>query len=335
MATVIEQVAFVAELLEFLPENEPGMGTVRLKSWLENSSYSFQYRQLQRYLLELEEGGWVARTTDGRADFWLRRHRGTQMLTMSRERAFALQLIQNKLQHVMPAQILTALKEEFKLAADKLSQHHQHDKAWMGKLADAPPLLSAPDIHPDVFSEISKALLEEKWLNVSYCSRNQQNKTSLRQLMPLGLVSREGVYYLVAQTREHDAVRQFRLDRISLPQTLDEPFTPPADFKLVDYLDGGSLNYPNGGQIALVLQMKKQVAEHLYETKLAGDQQIISLNNDWVRVSATVQQSQRLIWWILGLGGNVVLESPESLRQEIKEKLEEACLHYKSEVCSV
>lgn len=315
MAGIVEQINFISLLLDFLPSHAPGFDKARLQAWLENQSQPISYRQLLRYLDDLEQVGWVQREKSGKNDLWVRIHRGTHLLSISRERAFALQLIQHKLRHLMPPQLLQALAEEFRLAHDKLSLHCPHERQWLGKIGEVPSLLTPPEFHEGIFGVITEALLEDKWLEANY--RNKDGEENLRRILPLGIASRDGVYYLIGRNPASDETRQFRIDRIISATMTDQPFTYPADFKLVDYMDDGFFNYPHGGKIKLIARIHKLPARHLQDTPLASDQIIEQIDENWLRLSATVQDSQRLHWWILGFGDQIVVESPIELRNEI------------------
>ncbi|WP_169721092.1 helix-turn-helix transcriptional regulator [Chitinibacter tainanensis] len=316
MSSVVAQVELVARLLEALPEKQPGFNNARLCAWLSSCALEMSLRQLQRYLCDLEQVGWVSRERHGKEDRWIRVHRGTKLIGFSRERAFALQLIQHKLQHLVPEQILNALKEEFQLASDTLRIHYPNERNWMGKIGEVPPLLQPANIPISVFGVVAEALLENKWLLVDYT--NKQDLRRERKLMPLAIASKDGIYYLIARYGDSVENRQFRIDRIHCAQMLDEQFIPPDDFQLQDYLDEGFFNYPTGQVIELELIMDVAAAYHLSATPLSENQMLVTLGDGKVLVKAAVRESQRLIWWILGFGDLVRVIAPVDLAAKIE-----------------
>lgn len=326
MASMVEQVEFVAQLLEALPDKQPGANNARLSAWLSSCTNGISLRQLQRYLCDLEQVGWVSRERRGREDRWVRVHRGTKLIGFSRERAFALQLIQHKLQHLVPEQICSALKEEFQLASDALRLHYPNERSWMGKIGEVPPLLLPAIISMPVFGVVAEALLENKLLLIDYS--NKQDDRRERQVTPLALANKDGVYYLIARYLESLENRQFRMDRIHHAIMLDESFTPPSDFQLQDYLDQGFFNYPNGELIQLELIIDQSVAHHLDATPLSKDQTVVFYSDNQVLLKATVTYSQRLVWWILGLGATVTVLNPPSLALKIRDSLADALKKY-------
>jgi predicted DNA-binding transcriptional regulator YafY len=53
-----------------------------------------------------------------------------------------------------------------------------------------------------------------------------------RPIGPLGFVSAQGRWYLIAVQERDDALRVFRCDRIEAVEPTDRPFVPPATFDL-------------------------------------------------------------------------------------------------------
>ncbi len=329
MANIVEQISFISLLLDALPSQAPGFDKTRLLNWLDQRPDPISYRQLQRYLEDLETVGWVKREKSGKNDLWIRVHRGTKLIDITRERAFSLQLIQQKLHHLMPPQLLQALAEEFKLAHEKLSQHCPHERQWLGKIGEAPALLMSPEFGDGVFNVLTEALLEDKWLDVDYV--NKDGKGGVRRIMPLGVASKDGVYYLIGRYTTDTQNRQFRIDRIVSAVMTDDPFNYPEDFRLIDYMDEGFFNYPSGGKISLVMRIHRLSARHLQDTPLSEDQQLSRIDDDWMRLTATVQDSQRLHWWILGFGDQIVVESPVELREIIMEHVANLAKSYGTE----
>jgi predicted DNA-binding transcriptional regulator YafY len=314
MVGVVEQVQFIEQILDLLPEKKPGYDKARLESALLSSGLPIKYRQLQRYLESLEAARWVERTTEGKSALWTRIYVGTKLRNMTVERALVLEFIQHKLWHLLPLQISQALNEDFRLAQEKLKQNK--GRAWIGKIVEAPSLLSPARVEEGVFEVVSGALLQNKWLEIDYIRRDDVRAS--RRLMPLALVSKDGLYYLVGRYADKPDNLQFRLDRIKSALCLGELFSPPADFHLSDYLDQGAFNYSAGNDLKLVLALDLDTAYHLRETPLSDDQQIIEayLDNK-VLLKATVADSQKLRWWLLGLGTGAVVLQPDALRMEI------------------
>ena len=66
----------------------------------------------------------------------------------------------------------------------------------------------------------------------------------------------------------------------------------------------------------MVVRFTLGAAEHLLETRLSLNQQIVPDQAGWVRLQATVPNTAQLRWWLMGFGEGVEVLEPASLRQE-------------------
>jgi predicted DNA-binding transcriptional regulator YafY len=84
-------------------------------------------------------------------------------------------------------------------------------------------------------SEQLRVLREAAWsdrrVRIEY--RDRTGKSSTRELDPMGLVSKAGVWYVVG--RHDETYRTFRVDRIAAVETRSERFERPPDFDLDAY----------------------------------------------------------------------------------------------------
>ncbi len=67
----------------------------------------------------------------------------------------------------------------------------------------------------------------------------------------------------------------------------------------------------------------------MQETRLSEDQKIEDLgDHEWVRVTASVLNTQQLRWWLLGFGAYVQVLEPLELREEFSHVSEEMARLY-------
>jgi predicted DNA-binding transcriptional regulator YafY len=110
------------------------------------------------------------------------------------------------------------LAEVHQRAADKSrSRIHLDQRRWN---QPEPPIV--------LLATLRRAVWDDRRLRIRYEDRNR--KASTRSVDPLGLVSKAGVWYLVA--RYQGELRSFRVDRVRGAQELPERFERPADFDL-------------------------------------------------------------------------------------------------------
>jgi predicted DNA-binding transcriptional regulator YafY len=84
-----------------------------------------------------------------------------------------------------------------------------------------------------------------------------------------------------------------------------------------------------GGAMVLRVIFDRGVAAHLAETPLSSDQRIKDLNEDEVMVTATVQDTQQLEWWLRAFGDCAEVVAPKALRNRMKTTLTRAAARYR------
>ena len=119
--------------------------------------------------------------------------------------------------------LVRALPEPFRERAEAASAAVVHDTAsWSGVRAERP----AP-VHLDV---VQGAVIAGRQIVIGYVARDGPATT--RTVQPLGLATKSGSWYLVAETEA--GRRTFRVDRIQSVEVTDEPVVRPAGFELAD-----------------------------------------------------------------------------------------------------
>lgn len=83
----------------------------------------------------------------------------------------------------------------------------------------------------ELLTALRRAIWDDRRISVEYEDRNR--KASTRTIDPLGLVSKAGVWYLVA--RSNGEMRSFRVERIVRAEELAERFERPIEFDLERY----------------------------------------------------------------------------------------------------
>jgi len=106
---------------------------------------------------------------------------------------------------------------------------------------------------------------------------------------------------------------------------LDAAAEKPADFHLQDYINTGAFEFGGPTPITLVAWVNDNLARLLTETPLSEDMELEAIGSpdDGYRLSATVNDSWELRWWILSQAGALKVESPEELQADILGRLRE------------
>lgn len=313
------------DTLAALPAYPIKLSTTQILQRLQGKGHKATLRTLQRDLNDLSGHYPDIVKLEGKPAQWGWRD-GAPVLFLSPmglPQALAFDLFAREFAPVMPPELQALLKPWLQEAGCKLaSAPREHASQWAKKIAihhDGPPLLPARP-WPATWAQVSQALFEGKQIKAQYrAAQKPEAKTCV--LNPLGLVRRSLVSYLVATFDGHHDPRILALHRLGNVQVLDEPAQVPIGFDLNAYLSQDRLNIGSGRTLALELHLTRGAAEHLHDTPLSQDQTIEDLPEQaqWVGVRATVNESPRLVWWILGFGKRARVIGPESLVKQVDE----------------
>lgn len=233
--------------------------------------------------------------------------------------ALTLELAHEHLANLLPASLLDTLAPYFKCAEGVLSSGDGVKKLanWRKKVAivSASQPLIPPNYPEEIIEAVHSALLADQQLEISYTSR-EHSEPKTYPAHPLGIVQRGAVTYLVATLYNYTDIRLFAVHRIQAALVLNQPSNTPEGFDLKHFISQGALGFEENGLIKLVVRITLSAAEHLWETPLSLNQQIVPDQAGWLRLQATVPDTAQLRWWLMGFGEGVEVLEPASLRQE-------------------
>ncbi len=304
---------------------------------LNDASYDVSVRTVQRDLKELSEIFPIELNDKNMRDYGWRWIKGANLDIpgMSVPEALAMRLVETHLKQLLPASMLDGLSGVFSLAQSKLDkvekQNNNHSKDWLNKVRVVPPAqpLLPPVVNEAVQAAIYQGLLADKQLTARYQSASSDQPKDY-VLHPLGLIMRGAVTYLVASAWDYDEARLYALHRFSQVEILDAAAKTPEGFNLDAAIASGLADFANQGEpIKLEIRCADWVAAHLAETPLSADQKAEPEVDDWVRITATVNDTWQLRWWLMGQGDGVEVCAPENLRLKISTSLEEALRQYR------
>ena len=179
--------------------------------------------------------------------------------------------------------------------------------------------MEPPAVPANVQDAVYTALMENRKVEVVYRAKASTGAKPI-VLNPLGIVVREGVFYLVATSWNYEDVRQYVLHRMSEAKLLDEPARAIADFSLAAYIENQSgFSYPGSdGTPHIRALFDSGAGIHLTESRLGVGHRTTDQADGRLLVEAAVPDTTDLRWWLLGFGSAVEVLEPESLRLEIR-----------------
>lgn len=242
---------------------------------------------------------------------WKERGQGLSLPTLTEQESLLLALAEEHLRHLLPASLMKSMSGFFQQAHRRLHSPDGSDlgREWLGKVRvvnQTQPLLP-PKLVPGVFEIVSQALYTNRWLNLVY--RNAERKQSAIRVMPLGLAQQGSRLYLVCRYEHFENERSLALHRIVKADISAEEFCRPKNFKLERYDADGRFGFGEGESIKLTLLIDKGPGQHLLETPLSTDQQVLDKGNR-LQITATVVKTSQLKWWLRGFGKEVTILEP-------------------------
>ncbi len=222
------------------------------------------------------------------------------------QQSLGLLLMERELGTSLPRTVRDALAPWFAASRKRLAAQGGSKAArWSKKLAFKPlgPPLLPPAESPGVLDTVNEALFTERPLLIEY-RRAYRDDYRAERLHPLGLVRTGLVTYLVACFDGYTDPRTLALHRMRRVKIdKDGELQGPPKFDLTAFLNAGALDFGNRGPVRLRLRMQRDAAAHLHDTPLSRDQRVTTAGDgEHVIVEATVNDSDRLEWWIRGFG---------------------------------
>lgn len=230
------------------------------------------------------------------------------------QEALLLTLAEQQLAKLLPARLMRSMDSIFDQARHQLTDLiHPDDKAaakarlereWLHKvrvLSTSQPLLP-PKIDAEVFQQVSNALYENKWLDISY--KNASGYEKSYKIMPLGLVQQGPRMYLACRFDGYDNNRSLALHRMISAKASTLTFDRPSEFDLQQLNDDLVFSEEAPKTIRLSFRIDKSNGLHIVECPLSADQQVVVLE-DGYEITATVVDTDVLDRWLTGFGDGV------------------------------
>jgi len=308
------------QMLRLIPRKPSKMATTEIKQHLEEEGFKVTQRTIQRDLVTFS--GIFPLVCDDRDKpygwSWVSDANVMDIPGMDSHTALAFYLAKEHLQPLLPIATVSHLKPHF-AAAKAVLDHVNNDSgapAWKDKVRvlHKGASLIKPSIHEAVQNSVYEALLLNRKIKMTYRSRT---KKSCREytINPLGLVIKDGIFYLVCTYHGYDDYRLLTLHRMQSAEKLDIPSDIPKGFNLDEYIKSGELEFGVGERIKLRAKVSSRVASHLKECMLDQNQVLRVIEGERWLLEAKVLDTSEFRWWLTGFGAEVEVLEPVKLRQ--------------------
>jgi predicted DNA-binding transcriptional regulator YafY len=205
--------------------------------------------------------------------------------------------------------VLAALPPELRARASRINQRFHLDAPGWFQVSESAPHLQT----------LSTAVWEDRCLHISY--RRRDSQVVERDIEPLGLVLKGGVWYLVAGGSGQP--RTYRATRIEAARTLDQRFSRPDGFDLGEYWSASIATYEGSfDRLEVVLRVHPRRLEFLSE--IVGPRAMASATRlreadaeGWPTMRIRMEWPEDVHRQLLRLGPDVEVLEPPELRAKI------------------
>ncbi len=167
---------------------------------------------------------------------------------------------------------------------------------------------------PEQIPQLIEAVSLRSAITFEYLSEDM--KSQVRNLLPYRLSNTRGYWYLIGKDVDRQAIRTFRVDRISSSISLQGR---PAAYEVdSDALIAEEAKYLGEMKKARIAVRKGKAPQ------LRSGAFIQEKNSDWDLVELEYRSEENLIQRVLWYGTDAVVEEPEYLRESIISRLEKA-----------
>lgn len=333
------------QLLKLLPSDGSGITASQLaERYASNEGLpaeagkSSLLRKIQRDLDTLLTLDLVECNDKGKPFGW-KQQRKTFFATMTATEALFLNLAEAAIKPLIPASLLTPLHPAFAKAREVLSDSNKATSRLSRRITSINPSpLISPDINGEFLEVIFQAIQQQKILTIDYL-RPMTTDIKSYQLNPLGIFQHAPSIYLYAINEGYDNGIFFALHRIKSAR-LTTLSASKSSIDINDLKQAGRLRFGNQGRIELVLATSAHTASLLAETPLAPDQTIeraagadagsTAATTHPYRVSATVDDSWDLLFWLMSQGSKLEVLEPPALRARIHADIRAALAQYQT-----
>lgn len=150
---------------------------------------------------------------------------------------------------------------------------------------------------------------------------------------PYCLIWRQDKYYLIGNYGQYRKLSYYRLDRIRDLSVTDEPVLPlrellgdNADLQLREFVARNIYNY-SGVQTHVTIRSTAYMIDTFIDY-FGKDISIMQEDDKYVQVTVPAADGRGLYYWLMQYGENVEVLSPESVRNEVIERLSHVCRKY-------
>lgn len=181
----------------------------------------------------------------------------------------------------------------------------------------------------ELIDDLQRAIEDRRLTVVTYQSLRSTEPVTYYDLHPYGLAWHKHALYLIAWSLDHQAIRTFKVDRISSVETERLQFKRPADFDLQDYLAHSfGIIQSDEPPRRVVVRFAPAVARILEEKRFHPSQKLTSESTGHVLASYQLSSFEEFQSFVLSFGPLAEVLEPADLRDRLITSLRDSLANY-------
>lgn len=287
---------------------------------------------IQKDLADLKSGDTLGMPAPIEYDTKSKKHRYTDSfdlfsnLTLTDEEIQAFKIIKNSLELYRDHGIF----QNFTNAIDKVLDTIQLNASQISDHAiiqsDDPPFIRGAQFLPIIVEAIESSLA----VRFSYRKFGETDETN-RVIDPYLIKEYRGRWYLVGWSRKQNRMSIFGIDRMQFLEVTGNRFKRKKGFSPIDYFQYAmGITVPPGKPVMIKIQVSRKAGEYLQALPIHSSQKALKEDDQTMTFSMKVYKTHELFQFLLGMGNDVHVISPVSVRNELLRRHKEAINLYNS-----
>ena len=313
----------IAFLLKYLYENtdmDHPVSSVQLRSVMKDNGFAADPRTIRRDAQILEDSGFDIIITE-QSGVPTQYHYGARNWDMTELRIL--------IDAVSSAQFITQGKTDKLIEKLSVLAGRQHQAALTPKVYVSEHVKAQNDQLLYIIDQISLGIQNRK--KIAFRMFNfDTNKCQIPRhggevyvISPYNTVWKDDRYYVVGFSDKRKTVVSMRIDRMELPDLLDEDSAPPpADYNVQDYTDTITKMYV-GAKKEVTLRCQTELIDNIVD-KFGNTAKISNVTDTTFDATVTVAVSGTFLSWVFEYAGEMIILAPESVRKMYSDMLRTA-----------
>ena len=166
---------------------------------------------------------------------------------------------------------------------------------------------------------VSRAIEQDKKISFQYYDYLPTKEKVLRNdgevyiISPYALIWSEDRYYMIGYSEKRHDLAPFRVDRMAIPEILEEAATENTSFNPADYANKVIQMY-SGKEQTVRLRCENDTMRSVID-KIGEDIRVEVLDDEHFIASVQVQTSRTFYAWVFTFGGEIEILEPAAVRE--------------------